>query len=1041
LRIVPGPNDFTTEQRRYAAGELVALRADPNVIGAIHQILPGTPEDRYVVFVGSKRSTYYASQLQPIAEEADSFDILPLSEFLARLTALQLSQPSLANLYSLHAARVNFVPYQFRPVLRFVRSDRPRLLIADEVGVGKTIEAGLILRELQARQDVRSVLIICPRPLVKERKWYSEMKRFDEEFVHLDGGTLRHCVAETDLNGEWPEQYRKCIVPFSLFDERAVFGDKKKRQLGLTGLDPFPRFDLVIVDEAHHLRNPNTFLHQGVRLFTENADAAVLLTATPIQLQSEDLFVLLNLLRPDVVLDRQSFVHMSEPNPYLHEAVNVARAALGGWEKDALGALMGAGATPWGQTVLSGSAEYQRQRGLLAQAVDQKQPFTPEARLRFIRETENLHTFAGLINRTRRRDIGSFTTRKPETVEVEFTEEQRALHDALLIAQERILRRCHGDRPMAFLMTTIRRQAASCLYGLAPLIEYILSRRLADMDWETEDEDDVASDLADSTYRTLREEIEAVVEMAQGLSDDDPKRDALLQIVRDKQRMPNNKILLFSSFRHTLRYLARRLAALGNVRVGLIQGDIPDAERSDLRERFSRPKEDPTAIDLLLSSEVGCEGLDYQFCDTMVNYDLPWNPMRVEQRIGRIDRYGQKSETVAIYNLVTPGTVDFDIYTRCLLRIGLFRQALGGSEEVLGRVTRELKAVAENLSLTGAEREARLQQIADNEIRVIQEQAELEEKQAELFGIMLPPQQIAQEVQDASSAWLTPDALQNLVQTYLTQTVGGDDHFQSVQGEKNVKWLRLGQDARNRLLEDYRKLPRQSSPVAREWEKYLKGSEQRIEVTFDAQAAADRRGAVFITPVHPLAQQAAFLQREAPPFHTAFSVPTDAADGIAAGSYPFAIFQWQRRGVRDDALLQPVCADPALTERFLALLAAAGPASDDLLAAFPDPSAFNELEAAHYALWSEARANHQEETRQVVRYRRESLRVSHTARVRLLEQQRDAAGDEKIQRMRGVQIANAEADYERRRAAIDAAEQRADILTQPVAYGVLHIGG
>jgi ATP-dependent helicase HepA len=359
---------------------------------------------------------------------------------------------------------------------------------------------------------------------------------------------------------------------------------------------------------------------------------------------------------------------------------------------------------------------------------------------------------------------------------------------------------------------------------------------------------------------------------------------------------------------------------------------------------------------------------------------------------------------------------------------------------VLGRVTRELKAVAENLSLTGAEREARLQQIADNEIRVIQEQAELEEKQAELFGIMLPPQQIAQEVQDASSAWLTPDALQNLVQTYLTQAVGGDDHFQGVQGEKNVKWLRLGQDARNRLLEDYRKLPRQSSPVAREWEKYLKGSEQRIEVTFDAQAAADRRGVVFITPVHPLAQQAASLQQEAPPFHTAFTVPTTSADGIAQGSYPFAIFQWQRRGVRDDALLQPVCADPALTERFLALLAAAQPASDDLLTAFPDQSAFDDLEAAHYALWSEARANHQEETRQVVRYRRESLRVSHTARVRLLEQQRDAAGDEKIRRMRGVQIANAEADYERRRAAIDAAEQRADILTQPVAYGVLHIG-
>jgi len=109
-----------------------------------------------------------------------------------------------------------------------------------------------------------------------------------------------------------------------------------------------------------------------------------------------------------------------------------------------------------------------------------------------------------------------------------------------------------------------------------------------------------------------------------------------------------------------LRYLLQHLTA-HNIRVGLIHGDVPDEERTTLRERFSRPKGDPDALDVLLSSEVGCEGLDFQFCDCLVNYDLPWNPMRVEQRIGRLDRYGQQSETVAIYNIVTPGTVDFDI--------------------------------------------------------------------------------------------------------------------------------------------------------------------------------------------------------------------------------------------------------------------------------------------------------------------------------------------------------------------------------------------
>ena len=131
---------------------------------------------------------------------------------------------------------------------------------------------------------------------------------------------------------------------------------------------------------------------------------------------------------------------------------------------------------------------------------------------------------------------------------------------------------------------------------------------------------------------------------------------------------------------------------------------MPDDERANLRRRFALPKEDADAIDVLLSSEVGCEGLDFQFCDLLVNYDLPWNPMRIEQRIGRVDRYGQRSETVAIVNFVTPGTVDADIYERCLWRIGVFHHAVGGSEEILGTITQELHDIAESFSLSAEER-------------------------------------------------------------------------------------------------------------------------------------------------------------------------------------------------------------------------------------------------------------------------------------------------------------------------------------------------
>ena len=167
---------------------------------------------------------FYESQLEAVESEEQQQRLVPINQFHAHLTAVQIQHPSLSTLYSLNAARVDFIPYQFRPVLKFIRADRPRLLIADGVGVGKTIEAGLILRELQARREVRSVLVICPRPLVTERKWLVEMRRFEERFTQLDGNTLRYCINETDLEGEWPEQHAKTILPYSLFDEVLLHG-------------------------------------------------------------------------------------------------------------------------------------------------------------------------------------------------------------------------------------------------------------------------------------------------------------------------------------------------------------------------------------------------------------------------------------------------------------------------------------------------------------------------------------------------------------------------------------------------------------------------------------------------------------------------------------------------------------------------------------------------------------------------------------------------------------------------------------------------
>lgn len=1009
----------------FKIGQRVRLKADPKRIGVVISVIPGKPENRFVVFMEGEEHTFYASQLEAVATPENGSDALSCDQFHSRLTALQIRYPGLSTLYSLNAARIDFIPYQFRPVLRFIRSDRPRLLIADGVGVGKTIEAGLILRELQARRDMRSILIICPRPLVAECKWEIEMKRFEENFVHLDSGDLRYCIKEMDLEGSWPERFRRIIVPYSLFDEALLHGSKKRKSsLGLLHLDPPPRFDLVIVDEAHHIRNPQTFRHKAVRFFCDHAEAVVFLTATPIQLGNQDLFVLLNTLRPDLVIDKESFEHMTEPNPFINQAVDAIRTRKPEWADKALDALNRAAETPWGRSILQDSPDFQQARDSLA-----GDSMDSEERVRLIADIESLHTFSGIINRTRRRDIGQFTTRKPETVRVEFTPSQKSLHDELLRVQGEILSRIHGDANINFMMTTVRRQAASCLFGLTPLLEDILNRRLDEL--PREEADDYEINLEGGSIDKIGTEIQSLLGVSRELdSKDDPKLNALRKIIGDKQELPNNKVMLFSSFLHTLRYLDVRLKADG-FRVEMVYGGTPDEDRVALRNRFEMPRENPEALDVLLFSEIGCEGLDYQFCDCIVNYDLPWNPMRIEQRIGRIDRHGQQSEAVAIVNLITPGTIDADIYDRCLKRIGIFESAIGGGEEILGKIAKGIRSIADNLSLNEEDRKKRLQQLADNEVRLIQEQNKLEKEQLQLFGIELPQDQMDRDIERATSFWLSPKSIQRLVNHYLLTTCGDGQDY--ILGEKPLKTLRLSQQARNVLLDDFRKLGGSSTQIHRKWEEWLKGADQHLPITFESGCAMERIDAAFITPLHPLAKQAASLFEGKRHIFAALKMQTGE---VPAGSYEFAIYQWRFHGIKEDLILKPVALSDAVTPHLPRLLEKAADDRIDGRERFPS-SVCDKLEEKHYSLWNKAREQHQRKTRELAAYRRESLSTSHRARMRILEERIRQAGDDKIRRMRQSQIDSAKADYDRRNKEIDEAMNKADIIAEAVAYGTL----
>lgn len=372
------------------------------------------------------------------------------------------------------------------------------------------------------------------------------------------------------------------------------------------------------------------------------------------------------------------------------------------------------------------------------------------------------------------------------------------------------------------------------------------------------DEDSDSVDFNEEIDKILTR-VEDIINIAEKLPPDDPKFHALIKIINDKQKNEKNKLMIFSSFRHILRYLNEKLVSEG-LRVGLIHGDIPDEERRELRRRFEMKKTKLRLLIFFYFQKLVVKVFDYQFCDCMVNYDLPWNPMKIEQRIGRIDRNGQKSENVTIFNMFTPGTVDYDIYDRCTSRIGVFKQSIGDCEEILGSLSSDIQSIVNNFSMDDNDRKQKLQQVTDNKIRLIQEQLQLEEKQKDLFGIRVPESVFRQEVEDANNYWLTPSALLNMVRLYLKKRINSDK--ECIVGEKSLKDLRLSQNTRAVLLEDFKNCNFSKNSENRMWEKLLKSGEVHIPVTFDTESSKEDSSIVLITTSHPLVKQAAkFLKK------------------------------------------------------------------------------------------------------------------------------------------------------------------------------------
>jgi SNF2 family DNA or RNA helicase len=633
----------------------------------------------YEVRFGERAQRLVEDDLDPMEEQGATLKDLAaqgawgqLGAFRTALAVERIRKANRSTVYSYRARRILFEAYQYKPLLRILDSHDRRLLIADEVGLGKTIEAGLILAELDARSSPERVLVVCPSRL--RNKWREELNRkFDQDFDFIDGRGVREYALRIQSR---PASSRLRAV--------ASLTSLRSESVRNTLRDEVGHLDLVIFDEAHHCRNPHAATSQLLRDLCEISHSVILLSATPIQLRTSDLHTLLNALRPEEFADPHAFDAELSRHSVIHEAARIVRAGDVHRLPEVHSRLR--------QCFIEGIPT-EEQNPIAKQVMVDIESFPPASQREWVdleRRVQELHPLSSIMTRTRKRDVVSNAPKRRATVvECDWTPEESRLYELFVGSH---CRDGWFSRRAGLGQVQRARQAASCLPAA---IEGYPDHPGAD------DEGSETSDISlDASSPDGETEMEAIGHEPT-LTHDSKFEKLRTVITAIHEKEPWAKVLIFTFFRGTARYLERRLKELG-IRTLLISGDVPsDPRRPDRDERGKRVAafRENASVLAMVSTEVGSEGLDFQFCHHVVNYDLPWNPMVVEQRIGRIDRYGQKSPEVHIWNLVVRGSVEQRILERLYTRIGIFESSIGDLEEILGNTVAELQREYVNGSL------------------------------------------------------------------------------------------------------------------------------------------------------------------------------------------------------------------------------------------------------------------------------------------------------------------------------------------------------
>lgn len=820
------------------------------------------------------------ANLVPDCDISNPFDRLEhgmfdsYSEYSRSNTTFKIRNSNNSTISSLKASKTLFRAYQFKPLLKFLNSPSRRLLVADEVGLGKTIEAGHIMLEMKARRELSDVLIVCPMSL--QNKWREELA---EKF----GLAFKIYEHADELIADMEERRVAvhAIINYEKIRQRArVEKEEKEKKRGsrrglIDYLSEHPRrFSLVLCDEAHRLRNHNQ-TYSGAEKIMLRADAAVFLTATPVMLGTENLYNLLHLLEPSRYDNPQIFDYMLEQNRPFVEAIT---ALNHGAELPSIAQRLDEAEIRGHFT--SGDTELYTEATTIGERLAQDPIYqeirerlhgtdsaATRARLQYLLST--MSAMNNVFSRTRKREVttdSSQTERKPHLLRVRLSDTEREAYDKVIGEYVKGHSSC-GELEQGAILGLIQRK-----------------RQVA------------SSVLA---YLSSDEDLEAGRDRFKGI--DDAKFTQLRAIMREVfAHGGEKKIVVFALFRKTLRYLRIRLAAEGYEPL-LIDGMVED--RAEVLQKFR----DDSRSRILLSSEVGSEGLDMQFCDTMVNYDLPWNPMVVEQRIGRIDRFGQLSPVVNIYNLVVCDSIQETIYTRLLDRIGIFRGTIGDMEAILdaplpGGGDETIKAAYNRLErelyITRLTPEEQRRKIDEIERAIENEREEIARLESGLTNTLTNDAYFKEEINRIlrNRAYVTSAELCNYLRSAMRRNMPtcelrdvGGEVFEFIVPDSDSSALR-------NFLTAYQPAGIENEMSFRLLRRRIEGR-SRLRLTFSQQQAYDNRSLLFLNIYHPIIRAClSFFESESDGSRNTFAFAMRAGEHTTQGDmYVMAVYQLTTR--------------------------------------------------------------------------------------------------------------------------------------------------